>query len=246
MTHEENEMVEETHEGLRLREIPGEPGFYAREDGTIWSRWICRGHKKDWQLGRELYQVHTSSTKKSPYLRANLYSGQRVVHTVMLETFIGPRPEGHEARHFPRQNAYDNALDNLSWTMRLVNMRDKVANGTAPIGVDNPNAKFTLEEIAEIREAYIGGEHQYILAERYAVSQAAISFLLRGVTYGGLGALAEKDKRHSNPRRMDSRNVENVFALSAEGLSNTEIARIYERSKSSIGQILHGFRRIDL
>lgn len=54
----------------------------------------------------------------------------RYVHQLVLELFVGPRPRGKEARHFPDQNPANNHVSNLSWTTAVINQRDRIANGT--------------------------------------------------------------------------------------------------------------------
>jgi hypothetical protein len=48
----------------------------------------------------------------------------RLVHTLVLETFVGPRPSpDHEACHGPLGNV-SNALSNLRWDTKEANLRD--------------------------------------------------------------------------------------------------------------------------
>jgi hypothetical protein len=56
---------------------------------------------------------------------------QRYVHDMVLETFVGPCPEGMEARHL-NGVASDNRVANLEWSTHAVNMRDMLIHGTHP------------------------------------------------------------------------------------------------------------------
>lgn len=51
------------------------------------------------------------------------------VHRLVLEAFVGPRPEGHVARHL-NGNPGDNRLANLCWGTELENADDKRRHGT--------------------------------------------------------------------------------------------------------------------
>lgn len=51
------------------------------------------------------------------------------VHTLVLEAFVGPCPEGMECLH-EDDDAQNNQLSNLRWGTRTENLRDRVRNGT--------------------------------------------------------------------------------------------------------------------
>jgi hypothetical protein len=53
----------------------------------------------------------------------------RMVHTLVLEAFVGPRPPGKEACHGNGQPG-DNRLSNLRWGTRSENIADAVRHGT--------------------------------------------------------------------------------------------------------------------
>ncbi len=55
---------------------------------------------------------------------------RKFVHVLMLETFIGPRPEGAVSCHW-NDIGDDNRLENLRWGTRADNGDDSVRNGTA-------------------------------------------------------------------------------------------------------------------
>ena len=67
------------------------------------------------------------------YLAVRLRNASRdrtvKVHTLVLEAFVGPKPDGLEARHL-NGNSTDNRADNLVWGTRSENNLDRVAHGT--------------------------------------------------------------------------------------------------------------------
>ena len=75
----------------------------------------------------------SARTGNLPYLSVALYTeGVRhelMVHHLVLEAFVGPRPEGHEARHL-NGNCQDNRLKNLQWGTPEENAADKVKHRT--------------------------------------------------------------------------------------------------------------------
>ena len=57
------------------------------------------------------------------------------VGRIVLETFVGPKPEGMEMRHFPIGDRTCNYLENLSWETRSQNQKDRAIHGTTTKGV---------------------------------------------------------------------------------------------------------------
>lgn len=53
----------------------------------------------------------------------------RTVHTLVLEAFVGPRPDGADACH-ENGNRIDPRLSNLRWDTRSANVRDSIRQGT--------------------------------------------------------------------------------------------------------------------
>lgn len=55
---------------------------------------------------------------------------RRTVHRMVLEAFVGPRPEGLEACH-ANHDRKDNRLENLRWDTRKANAEDRIHAGNA-------------------------------------------------------------------------------------------------------------------
>lgn len=62
-------------------------------------------------------------------LKSPAGSSKRMVHHLVLEAFVGPRPEGHEACH-GNGDREDARLENLRWDTHSANIRDAVAHGS--------------------------------------------------------------------------------------------------------------------
>jgi len=103
--------------------------------------------------GRTLKRIIDSTTK---YFVVNLSNGPIVkklgVHTLVLEAFVGPRPEGKWGLHNDgdRQNP---RLDNLRWGTPAENSADMLTHGTAMTGARSPLAVLTPEIVGWIRES---------------------------------------------------------------------------------------------
>ena len=53
----------------------------------------------------------------------------RMAHRLILETFVGPRPEGMQGCHNDN-DPHNNAISNLRWDTPAANNADKIAHGT--------------------------------------------------------------------------------------------------------------------
>lgn len=116
------------------KDIPGHLGYEASIHGEIRSWWV---------RGRSHYAARPRLLKltpntKSGYLYAMLVTehGRKnvPVHLLVLNTFKGPCPPGHEGRHFPYNDKANNKLSNLSWSTHQENMIDREWHGTVPRG----------------------------------------------------------------------------------------------------------------
>jgi hypothetical protein len=89
------------------------------------------------------------------YLCVTLHGSERVkqcvrVHTLVLKTFVGPRPPGLVSRHLDG-NPANNCVANLVWDTQQENMRDRLKHGTSSRGEANGHAVLTEEKVREIR-----------------------------------------------------------------------------------------------
>jgi len=68
------------------------------------------------------------SRNKGGYLIVNLLGRVKLVHTLVLEAFVGPRPPGQETRHLDGVS-YRNRIENLRWGTKGENTKDMVLHG---------------------------------------------------------------------------------------------------------------------
>ena len=88
------------------------------------------GRIRSLRQGREM---NASPNVVSGHLRVNLTDNTgktttRTVHSLVLETFVGPRPLACEGRHLD-DDPSNNSIGNLAWGTRRENMLDRVKNG---------------------------------------------------------------------------------------------------------------------
>lgn len=111
---------------------------------------------------------------KSVTLYVNGRRYTRFIHSLMLETFVSPRPSGMYALHNDG-NRLNNKLENLRWGTPQENADDKVKHGNSLKGELNPKAKLSPKKVRVIRHAYDIGTSQTKLAEIFGVDQTQIS-----------------------------------------------------------------------
>lgn len=73
----------------------------------------------------------------------------RKVHHLVLEAFVGPRPDGCEGLHADDDPA-NNAASNLSWGTHKQNMADAAERGRTLKGERSPHARLTEIEVLQI------------------------------------------------------------------------------------------------
>jgi hypothetical protein len=97
------------------------------------------------------------------------------VHRLVLESFLGPCPDGLECCHNNGDRG-DNTLDNLRWDTRSSNFADSVKHGTRGFGEAHPNAKISNFGVRVIRRLIEGGRCTgREIAKVFSVSPTTIS-----------------------------------------------------------------------
>jgi hypothetical protein len=135
-----------TNNDYDIRRIPGISGYYATTEGMIWKMVSQEKIEQD-TMTAKIYNalgIPFSKKKTDPsielapasmcinngYIVATI-SGigkpcyWRPVHQLILETFVGIRPEGYHTRHL-NGDKMDNRLSNLCWGTASENREDTV------------------------------------------------------------------------------------------------------------------------
>lgn len=109
------------------------------------------------------------------------YRRRALVHNLILEAFVGPRPSGMYGRHL-NDIKTDNRLENLAWGTPKQNSADSLANGRFPTGdrhgtrtkpqsvargMRNNTTTHTTALVNKVRERYanVGGTYAAVAAE---------------------------------------------------------------------------------
>ena len=95
--------------GIQWRQIQDVPGYQVSDIGQV--RRAIPGTST--RVGRML----KPQVNEDGYLHLMIRRKKLKIHTAVLTAFVGPRPEGHEARHLDDDKA-NNRLWNLRWGTR--------------------------------------------------------------------------------------------------------------------------------
>lgn len=102
-----------------------------------------------------------------------------LVHRLVLMAFIGPCPDGQEARHGDGVRSH-NTLANLSWGTPTENAHDKRRHGTSGAGERNPSAKISDAQALDVLIRASQGESQRSIARAMGISQPQVSRIVTG------------------------------------------------------------------
>lgn len=161
-----------------MKTIPGYANYAITKDGKVWSkpRITPHGHKRK---GRWLKSGICSNGYLGVVLHINSQKYSCSIHRLVLETYVGPCPEGMEACH-NNGNRIDNLLGNLRWDTRSNNHQDAIQHGTHQSlhqsGEKAGQAKLTDRDVRMIIYMYRTGLFvQWKIAKIYNIVQQEIS-----------------------------------------------------------------------
>jgi len=136
---------------MSLKNIPNFPHYCATKSGKIWSKRYKRFITPYGGTRGGMLVVLCEQGKKF----------RKLVHRLVLKTFVEPCPEGMVCCHNDG-NFRNNHIDNLRWDTRSNNELDKHRHGTVPSIITSADARFIIylrscvglkyHEIAEIME----------------------------------------------------------------------------------------------
>ena len=158
------------------------------DDGSVWSRWK-KGKNPSIS---DNWKVLKCMMLKNGYKTITLHgeNGEKrtvLVHVLMLETFVGPRPQGYEGCH-NNGVRHDNRLENLRWDTVESNQADRKIHGTVSPspGEKNGNHKLNETQVKEIRLLHSQGESMRGIAKQFGISKASVENIIHRRTWSHL------------------------------------------------------------
>lgn len=170
----------------------------------------------------------------------------RMVHLIVLETFVEPCPPGLEARHGPG-GKLDASLTNLCWGTRAQNVGpDRLRDGQDNRGERHGLSKLTTEQVEDIRRRASAGETQQSIGDRYSITFQNVSMIVLGKTwsYPGAEPLPEGQTRHrrgaDNPQaKLTESDVRDIRRRYATGESQQSLAQRFGVNAANISMIVN-------
>lgn len=176
------------------RDLPEFPGYRVGDDGSLWTCMrqigLGRGKGSRWEIGNEWHRMKLCIARNRTghrciYLRRGGETHRLYVHRVVLETFIGPCPDGLECCH-KDDNPANNALSNLRWGTRESNSADALRNGRRGFGEASPAPKLTEKTVRAIRADRAAGMTYPAIAEKHNTTPSNASAIARRISWGHL------------------------------------------------------------
>jgi len=175
---------------INLKLIPNFNGYYAGDDGFIYSSW--KKNKID-NYKRKKLKGNLSSNKKyyQLYIKNNndIYINT-LVHRLVCITFNGtPLNENFVCSHL-NGNSFNNIPTNLIWETQKNNLLRRKDHGTDDIGYKNSRAKIDKKQLIKIKFLLKEGKlsHKEI-GELFNVSRVFITKINCGYRYKEQGRI---------------------------------------------------------
>ena len=145
------------------------------------------GRVKSLYFGIERILKPSIDTSEYPHVTLSKDSKRKIarIHVLVAQAFI-PNPENKPEVNHKDGNKLNCNVDNLEWVTKSENQNHAVRTGLQKSGADSPKAKFTEEQIREIRKTCILGDKENginALARKYGVRKSVIGKIVHGETY---------------------------------------------------------------
>lgn len=107
------------------------------------------------------------------------------VHSIVLEAFVGPRPEGMQCNH-KDGNKTNNSLSNLEWVTQSENALHAIKNGLQPLcrGESHGKAKWKDGEIWLLKKMLYHGVAKSIICKMFKMGIRNVNRIAHGDRWG--------------------------------------------------------------
>ena len=229
-------------EGRRMKEIPSHPGYFITESGEVFSdRAWPRRKLKAWMAS-------------NGYPRLTLMRDGKIitrsVHSLVAETFIGPR--GNQVVRHLDGNPHNCHLSNLAYGTHKDNEADKAKHGHRLFGSRVHGARLTDEGVLRLRAEFLRGVGLRELTESTGMDYSAVFSAVHGETWSHLPVPDYSVRvplipvsswnrgEGSGNAKLTAIDVDQIVSMLRKGMGTDEIADEFDVSRSAIGHIAAG------
>lgn len=163
------------------KDIPGFPGYQVSAQGDVRS---FKGLGSGVSHLKPQPQCTLKPYERKGYWSVNLYRDGKPyhmnIHRAVLLAFVGPPPPGHEGCH-DDGNSQNNWLTNLRWGTKSANALDTVRHGRCHCtikGEANPGAKYTTQQVAEMRALSSAGYSKSAIAQQLNIPYITVYYII--------------------------------------------------------------------
>lgn len=150
------------------------PGYFIDKQGNVYSE--VKRHNQPPKLRR--LSPFLQNGYSAVQLVKNNRRHKKYIHSLLLETFIGPCPPGYQCRHLDSDRK-NNDISNLLWGTVKENQVDRINNGTSNRGMNHPNRKLNSDKIIKIRQL-LPIKTQKEIAKEFGVAASTIGSIAQG------------------------------------------------------------------
>jgi len=180
-----------------MKEIPNAEGYFATAAGEI--------------VGRKGGILKPYINPSNGYFTCTVvYNGKMrgmPVHRLVLEAYIGMRPDSMECCRHLDGNRHNNKPENLTWGTLRENAMDRIRHGTNGEGVKNSMAKLTDADVVWLREKK-DIPHR-IAAKTLGVSKIVVMRARLGYSFKTSGGTVWNRRRLGQLGRVYNQKIEN-------------------------------------
>lgn len=154
---------------------------------------------------------------------------KKFIHTLVLETFVSPRPNNCVARHYPDPTPTNTHYTNLIWGSAEDNAHDRGDNPNNEIHIDRETALTVKNEI-------LNGETQINVCKKYNLSRNAVSEIVTGKRWKNVGPDVSNinyDKR----RNFNKKEISEIKYLLNRNYSTSTITYNYNITTNQLSKL---------
>jgi hypothetical protein len=207
------------------KEIPWTDGFYeVSTEGRVRSkdRTYYRSNGRPFSVRGKMLPCHWHDGYQRVRLNVPGFPKWHMVQKLVMETFVGPRPEGAVIRHLDGEQT-NNALTNLTYGTNAENQADRIKHGTANIQVVERH--LSDDQVVEMRVRRARGASLAELSDAYDVTKTYVCQICIGKICQHIGGPILKPQPKHAHRKLSEEDARLIVERRLAGEKIVPLAR---------------------